>query len=142
MVHGAWVSTLFPSPSSVPTFFIPIHPCLLLSVIHTKPNLKSQPTFPQICPFPPSDIPPRLLFFTPLPQHSDLQEPTLPPQPGQPSLHATAFTSERTGTDFNITPSPSPAVLVLWTDTYGYQRAVGPILKHPTTCLFKFMHWV
>lgn len=45
----------FPSPSSVPTFFTPTHPCQLPSVIltHTKPNLKPQTSFPQIYPFHP-----------------------------------------------------------------------------------------
>lgn len=95
-LHGSLLPPLY-------SHFTPIHPCLLLSVILTC-KAKPQTTKHISSDIPPSEIPPWILFFIPLPRSSDLQQPALPPQPGQPSLGSTALTSKRSSTVRTMCP--------------------------------------
>lgn len=101
--------------------FTPIHPCLLLSVILTC-KAKPQTAKHISSDIPPPEISPWILFFIPLPWSSDLQQSTLPPQPGaltrwpsshlQEKQHGESHVCHSAGC--NLIPPPSLTVLVLW----------------------------
>lgn len=76
--HGPWGSLLVPPPSSVPTFFTPTHPCLLPpATLACKTKPQNPDPVSSNMPIPPlPEIPPRFQFSIPLPQRSDLQQPT------------------------------------------------------------------